>query len=52
MTVIADTSPIIALHNLGELDLLHKVYGQITITDKVAEEMQMEPMDWMSVTSE
>ena len=28
--IISDTSCLIILHKIGELDLLHKVYGSVT----------------------
>lgn len=31
-TIISDTSCLIVLTNIGELDLLHKVYGSIVTT--------------------
>ena len=37
-TIISDTSCLIILTNIGELELLHKVYGQIITTPDIAEE--------------
>ena len=34
--IIADTSYLIILTNIGEIDLLHKVYGEITTTIDIA----------------
>ena len=33
-TIISDTSCFIILTNIGELDLLRKVYGQIVMKDE------------------
>ena len=38
-TIISDTSCFIILTNIGELDLLHKVYGQIVTTIDIANEV-------------
>ena len=37
-TIISDTSCFIILTNIGELDLLHKVYGEIVTTIDIATE--------------
>ena len=37
-TIISDTSCFIILTNIGELDLLHKVYGRIVTTIDIANE--------------
>jgi len=37
-TIISDTSCLIILSNIGELDLLHKVYGSIVTTTEIATE--------------
>lgn len=52
MIVISDASPIIALENIGRLDILEKVYTHIVITDKVAEEIGISIPSWISVTAE
>ena len=44
-TIISDTSCFIILTNIGELDLLQKVYGQIVTTLEVATEYG-EPWPW------
>ena len=36
--IISDTSCFIILTNIGELDLLQKVYGQIVTTPEIAAE--------------
>ena len=35
-TIISDTSCLIVLTNIGELDLLHRVYGEIVTTIDIA----------------
>jgi len=45
--IISDASPIIALENIGRLDILRTLYEEIIITDIVAEEVQMELPDWV-----
>ena len=37
-TIIADTSCFIILTNIGELELLYQVYGQITTTIDIVSE--------------
>lgn len=37
-TIISDTSCFIILTNIGELELLHKIYGQIITTAEIANE--------------
>jgi predicted nucleic acid-binding protein len=37
-TIISDTSCFIILANIGELEILHKVYGQIVTTVDIATE--------------
>jgi predicted nucleic acid-binding protein len=39
-TIISDTSCFIILANIGELDLLHKLYGQIVTTIEIATELE------------
>lgn len=47
--VIADTSCLIVLTKIGELDLLNKLYGVITITNEIAEEFD-EPLPlWIEI---
>ena len=41
--VIANTTPLIALANIGQLDLFQKLYGEIIIPDAVFEEIKSEP---------
>jgi len=37
--VITNSSPLIALSRIGRLDLLHKLYGEVTIPRGVAQEV-------------
>ena len=50
-TIIADTSCFIILSNIGELDLLQKVYGQIITTLEIATEFGERLPDWVSIHS-
>jgi len=38
-TVVADTSPLIALHQLGQLSLLQRIFGEIHVPPTVAREI-------------
>lgn len=48
-TIISDTSCLIILSNIGELDLLQKVYGQIITTSEIATEFGEPLPDWVSI---
>ncbi len=48
-TIISDTSCLIVLSNIGELDLLRRLYASITTTDVVANEFGQELPDWISI---
>ena len=50
-TIISDTSCFIILTNIGELDLLQKVYGQIVTTVEVATEYGEILPDWIEIAS-
>jgi predicted nucleic acid-binding protein len=50
-TIIADTSCLIILTNIGELDILHKVYGQITTTSEVANEYGNILPEWVEIAT-
>ena len=41
--VIANTTPLIALADIGQLDLLQKLYGEIMIPQAVLDEIRSEP---------
>ncbi len=48
-TIISDTSCFIILTNIGELDLLQKVYGQIITTVEVAAEFGEPLPGWVEI---
>jgi predicted nucleic acid-binding protein len=48
-TIISDTSCFIVLSNIGELNLLQKVYGQIITTIEIATEFGDQLPDWISI---
>lgn len=48
--IISDASPLIALADIGELEILQKLYQNITITDIVSNEVHIELPDWISVS--
>lgn len=47
--IIADASSLIALTNIGELEILNKVYGKIVITPEIAEEYGVEVPEWINI---
>jgi predicted nucleic acid-binding protein len=47
--IISDSSCLISLFNAGELELLMKVFGEITITPVIAEEFGLPLPDWIVV---
>ena len=57
LKVIANTTPIIALADIGQLELLHKLYGRIILPTAVLNEIKSEPArsivaeasDWIKV---
>ena len=50
-TIISDTSCFIILTNIDELELLHKVYGQIITTPDIAIEYGDTLPDWVQIIS-
>lgn len=48
-TIIADTSCFIILSKIGELDLLHKLYGVIVTTIDIAIEFEESLPDWVEI---
>ncbi len=48
-TIISDTSCLILLSKIGELDLLKKVYGKITTTAEVVNEYGQPLPDWIEI---
>jgi len=51
MLVIADAGPLIALEDIGRLDLLQSLYGEVLITDVVRKEVLADLPDWIHVES-
>lgn len=49
--IISDTSCFIILTNIGNLDLLHQVYGQIITTPDIAAEYGEILPDWVEIKS-
>lgn len=47
--IIADTSCLILLDNIDELEILHKLYGEIFITSIISEEFGVEIPKWFKV---
>lgn len=47
--ILSDTSCLILLEKIGELDLLHEVFGNILITQEVADEFGLPLPKWISV---
>ena len=50
-TIISDTSCFIILTNIGELELLHKVYGQILTTTDIANEYGETLPVWVEIVN-
>ena len=47
--ILSDTSVLIALSNIDELDILHKVYKNITITSEVSKEFGEDLPSWITI---
>lgn len=47
--IVSDTSCLILLEKIGELDLLHQVFGEILTTQDVADEYRLSLPDWISI---
>ena len=48
--IISDASPLIALADIGKLEILRELYNNITITDVVRNEIHAELPDWIKVS--
>lgn len=48
-TIISDTSCFIILTKVGELELLHKVYGQVTTTIDIVNEYGEKLPEWVEI---
>lgn len=49
--VISDTSCLILLNKIGELDLLRKVYDSVSTTPEIAKEFLEQLPDWINIES-
>ncbi|MDR9374415.1 MAG: DUF3368 domain-containing protein [Schleiferiaceae bacterium] len=47
--IIADTSSLIALSNIGDLELLRKLHEEILITSQIAEEFGLTLPSWIKI---
>jgi predicted nucleic acid-binding protein len=47
--IISDTSSLIALYNIGELDLLQKVYDSVIITPEILKEFNLNLPVWIQI---
>lgn len=47
--IVSDTSCLILLDKIGELELLKKLFGQIVITKEISIEFKKELPDWFSI---
>lgn len=47
--IVSDTSCLILLEKIGELEMLHKVFGDILITQDVADEYGSTLPNWVSI---
>lgn len=50
-TIISDTSCLILLDKIGELQVLNKLFGNIIITAEIAKEFDLPLPDWFEVRS-
>jgi len=47
--IISDTSCLILLDKIGELNLLNKLHGQVTVTQEIANEFRKELPGWFKI---
>ena len=50
-TIISDTSCLILLDKIGELQLLNTLFGKIIITKEIADEFEKDLPDWFEIQS-
>ncbi len=50
-TIISDTSCFIILSNIGEIELLHKIYGEIITTQCIADEYGEALPEWVKIAT-
>jgi predicted nucleic acid-binding protein len=48
--IIADSSCLIGLTNIKLLDILHLLYGTVTVTPEIAAEYGLDLPDWITIT--
>ena len=48
-TIISDTSCLIALTNIGSLEILHEVYGKVLITSEIVQEFGVSLPNWFEI---
>lgn len=48
-TILSDTGCLIFLEKIGELELLHRVFGEILVTRDAADEYESSLPEWISV---
>ncbi len=48
-TIISDTSCLILLEKIGELELLHNVFGEILVTQEIVDEYGLTLPEWVFV---
>lgn len=49
--IISDASPLIALLDIGEVELLRKIYQRVVVTDVVKNEINTDLPDWIEVST-
>jgi predicted nucleic acid-binding protein len=47
--VISDTTSLILFDKIGKLDLLQKLFNQVTITSKIADEFKKKLPEWITI---
>lgn len=47
--IVCDTSCLILFHKIGEMDLLEKLFGRVTVTKTVVKEFNQRIPDWIDV---
>ena len=47
--IISDSSCVILFKNIGKLDVLEKLYGQILITPEIAKEISEQLPNWIVI---
>ena len=51
LTVVSDTSPLLYLHRVGQLDLLRRLYGRIFVPEQVGDEIKAGGADGPDIRS-